>query len=158
MTEDKNIEQLTNDLPTIGPKVDWMKRIINQSDPGDTLYQAIGKDYMRRYVQNKTNNSEWIKYEFIIPDEIPKDIFKLEPKDWLAWMRQSNWNYEGCYHEPDYCKEVATGISRRSGRPVPNPLIDSTWEDLGDEYDSRYLLIRGMVQTFHKWLRKSAKK
>jgi hypothetical protein len=52
MTE-KTIEQLTNDLPTIGPKAEWMKKIVSQGEPSDTLYQAIGKDYMRRYGNNQ---------------------------------------------------------------------------------------------------------
>jgi hypothetical protein len=105
----------------------------------------------------KTSTSHIIE-TFIIPKEIPRDIFKMSPKDWCAWARIVNWPCEDCYHPPELVKEFITGINRRTGEPIPNPVIHfESWDDLGGEFDPRFMSVRGIVQTFRRWLLRSSK-
>ena len=87
MTNDKNIEQLTNELPTIGPKLEQMKKILSLGRPGDTLYQVIGKDYMVNYMKHinqKPENNHNEKKPIVEIVTIPGSVGEIYFDKWLA--------------------------------------------------------------------------
>jgi hypothetical protein len=66
MMNGKSIKDLTNELHFIGPKAEWISNIMKQGDKGDTLYDVIGKDYMRNHKNNASvENKPIIKIETI---------------------------------------------------------------------------------------------
>jgi hypothetical protein len=144
MTEDRTIEQLTNDLPTIGPKGEWMKKIKSLGDPGDTLYQIIGKDYMKRYGQKNNEQKPSVKR-----DDIPETITgihykftKHSPWWWLDQMKDSPYVKAGLpgvrANKRDEALATIAGTDAIRNSPA---MYECSWQELFDAGREGFLIV-----------------
>jgi hypothetical protein len=147
---EKSIEQLVNELYDIGPKKEWMDNIKRQGDRNNSLYQIIGKDYIKNY--GKNGNTVNDKAKFTPPEIIPSNNKDLSIIDWARWIfiHQNDWQYAGCKHA-NKSKEWVTAIDRDTGKKITNQklLRDHDWEELSE---NQLFLVRGTIEPFKFYL------
>jgi hypothetical protein len=140
---DKNIMELTNELPTIGPKGEWIKKIQAQGVPGDTLYQTIGKDYVRRFSM-KNGLNEPAKERIDTPETIEGISYrytKHAPWWWLNEMRDSPFvkaGLPGINSRVDDAKLTIEGKDAIRNSP---PMCECTWQELFEARREGFLII-----------------
>jgi hypothetical protein len=149
MASEKTIEQLTNDLPTIGPKAEWMKKIVSLGEHGDTLYQAIGKDYMKRYGnQTQKPNVQNGQKPIIDIVTIPGTVGEIFDKMLAIGYDGANMTDAEHPNGQDKALEAMRGYNKRGA--VTTEFRDSTEDELSPQ-QKKYLSM--LEDRFDRWSR-----
>jgi hypothetical protein len=138
------IETLTNELVHIGPKKEWIDKILKLGIKGDTLYQVIGKDYMQNHKQTKENG----KKPIIEIETIPGTLGEMFDK-WLAnGYDAANMTDAGHPDGQERALEALRGYNRRGA--IVTEFRDLTEDNLSPQ-QAKYLSM--LEDRYNRWLR-----